>query len=348
MEGEDGAFWQAVLRGDRGADGQFVYAVATTGIYCRPSCGARRPHPGHVRFFADGAAARQAGFRPCRRCRPDGPPPAELEARAVERACRAMESAAEPRTLEALAAAAGMSPRHLHRIFRRLTGVTPRAYAAARRAERLRKLLPDAPTVTAALHEAGFGSAARFYAEAGEMLGMPPSRFRRGGAGERIRFALGRSSLGAVLVAATPRGVCAIALGETPDALEADLAARFPRAELRQGGADFEGWVAAAVGLVEAPAAGFRLPLDLRGTAFQLRVWQALRGIPPGSTAAYGVVASRLGLPHGARAVARACAANPVAVAVPCHRVVAADGGLAGYRWGMQRKAALLRREARP
>lgn len=315
--GADGSRWEAVLRRDRREDGRFVYAVATTGVSCRPSCGARRPHPGHVRFFPDGAAARRAGFRPCRRCRPDDPPPAEVEAAAVARACRLVDGSPEPPSVEALAGAAGMSPRQLHRVFRRLTGVSPHAYAAARRAERLRQRLPAARTVTEALHDAGFGSSAGFYAEAGHVLGMPPARFRRGGAGERIRYAPGGSSLGTVLVAATARGVCAIALGDDGTALTAELASRFPRAELRAAGADFATWVAAAVRLVEEPAGGFRLPLHLRGTAFQMRVWQALRGIPPGTTLSYGALASRLGLPRGARAVARACAANPVAVAVP-------------------------------
>lgn len=337
--------WEAVVRRDPRADGAFVYAVQTTGVYCRPSCGARLPRRENVRFFATGREAEQAGFRACKRCRPDGPSLAERRAEAVRRACRAIADADGPPRLEALARAVGMSPHHFHRVFKAATGVTPRAYAAARRAERVRRGLGQAASVTDAVYDAGFGASSRFYAAADEILGMAPSRFRQGGRGEAIRFAVGQCSLGAILVAATERGVCAILLGDDAEALVRDLQDRFRAAELRGGDADFEGWVAAVVGLVESPAAETNLPLDVRGTAFQQRVWQALRLVPPGTTASYGEIAARIGAPRSARAVAGACAANPLAVAIPCHRVVARDGSLGGYRWGIERKRALLRRE---
>jgi AraC family transcriptional regulator of adaptative response/methylated-DNA-[protein]-cysteine methyltransferase len=264
------------------------------------------------------------------------------------RACRLIEEADELPSLDALAAAAGMSRYHFHRVFKETTGVTPRAYAAAQRARRVRDELPLSGTVTEAIYGAGFNSSGRFYAASNGMLGMSPTRFRAGGAGEEIRFAVGQCSLGAILVAATAKGVAAILLGEDPDALLRDLQDRFPKARLIGGDAGFEALVARVVGLVEAPSLGLDLPLDVRGTAFQQRVWQALRQIPAGTTASYAEIARRIGAPGAVRAVARACAANPAAVAIPCHRVVRQDGGLSGYRWGVERKRALLDREARP
>lgn len=338
--------WAAVVRRDRAAAGRFFYSVATTGVYCRPGCSARRPRRENVRFHATREEAARAGFRPCRRCRPDEPPLAERRAEAVARACRLIETAGEAPNLDALAEAAGMSRYHFHRVFKGVTGVTPRAYAAARRAERMREALRAGGTVTAAIYEAGFGSGGRFYAEAADILGMAPASFRRGGAAETIRFAAGVCSLGSILVAATARGVCAILLGDDPDALVHELEERFPRAELVGGDPAFEALVARVVGFVEAPALGLDLPLDVRGTAFQRRVWQALRSIPAGETVSYRRLAERIGAPKAARAVARACAANALAVAVPCHRVVRADGALSGYRWGVERKRALLDREA--
>ena len=337
--------WQAVLRRDRAADGAFFFSVRSTGVYCRPSCAARRPRRENVAFHATREDAERAGFRPCKRCRPDQPALAERHAAAIARACREIESAETPPRLDELARTAGMSRFHFHRLFKAATGLTPRDYAAAQRARRLRDGLARGKRVTDALYAAGFNSSGRFYSESGKLLGMTPTRFRAGGAGETIRYALAKCSLGALLVAATRKGVCAISLGADARALSRELARRFPRARRVAGDPDFERWVARVVGFVEAPARGLELPLDLRGTAFQLRVWRALRAIPPGSTASYAEVARRIGAPRAVRAVARACATNPLALAVPCHRVLRADGALAGYRWGIERKRALLERE---
>ena len=344
----DEARWQALVNRDRAAAGAFFYSVATTGIYCRPGCPARRPRREHVGFHATCEEAERAGFRPCRRCRPDEPPLAERHAGAVAAACRLIETAEETPRLDALAAAAGMSRFHFHRVFKAATGCTPRAYAAARRADRTREALRGSGTVTDAIHDAGFGSNGRFYADSPAILGMSPASFREGGSNETIRFAVGTCSLGEVLVAATAKGVCAILLGDDPDSLVRELEDRFPQADLCGGDAVFEGCVARIVGVVDAPGRGLDLPLDVRGTAFQQRVWQALRDIPAGSTASYGAIAERIGAPGAARAVARACAANPLAVAIPCHRVVRNDGAPGGYRWGVERKRALLEREAAP
>ena len=338
--------WAAVVRRDHAAAGQFVYCVTTTGIYCRPGCAARHPRRENVRFHTSCQDAENAGFRPCRRCRPNEPPLAERHARAVTAACRLVETAEELPDLDALAQAAGMSRFHFHRIFKAVTGFTPRAYTAAHRADRTREALRTSRTITDAIYDAGFNSSGRFYAASPEMLGMAPTKFRGGGAGETIRFAVGECSLGSILVAATARGICAILLGDDPEALAHELEDRFPRAELVGGDGEFESVVARIVGLVEAPALGLELPLDIRGTTFQRRIWQALREVPAGTTASYSEIADRVGSPTAARAVARACAANPLAVAVPCHRVVRNDGKLGGYRWGVERKRALLAREA--
>jgi AraC family transcriptional regulator of adaptative response/methylated-DNA-[protein]-cysteine methyltransferase len=340
--------WEAVLRRDREADGQFYYAVLTTGVYCRPSCASRRPRRENIRFFHTRAGAERAGYRPCKRCRPDAQGPLEQQADAIAKACRLIETAETMPSLESLAAAAGMSRFHFHRLFKERVGVTPKAYAAAHRANRLREELRRSNTVTEAIYGAGYNSSGRFYAGSAEMLGMPPRSFRAGGAGAAIRFALGQCSLGAILVAATEKGVCAIALGDDPEALLRDLEDRFPKAQLIGGDQDFERLVATVVGFVEAPAQGLDLPLDVRGTAFQQRVWQALRAIPAGSTASYAEIAKRIGQPTAVRAVAQACAANAIAVAIPCHRVVRNDGAISGYRWGVERKRALLAREASP
>lgn len=337
--------WDAVRQRDPAADGAFYYSVATTGVYCRPSCAARQPRRENVAFHESCAAAEQAGFRPCKRCRPNEPSLAQRHAAAVAQACRTIEEAEEPPALEALAAAAGLSTYHFHRLFKSATGVTPKAYASAHRARRVQQELGRAPTVTAAIYEAGYNSSSRFYEHAGEHLGMTPTAYRDGGRSTQIRFAVGQCSLGAILVAATARGVCAIQFGDDPAALVQELQDRFPKARLEGGDAGFERLVAQVVSLVETPAHGLDLPLDVRGTAFQERVWQALRTIPAGSTASYAEIAGRIGSPRAVRAVAGACAANPVAVAIPCHRVVRTDGALSGYRWGVERKRALLARE---
>ncbi len=340
--------WRAVLMRDAAADGSFFYAVTTTGVYCRPSCAARTPRPEHVTFHATAMEAEAAGYRPCKRCRPGQPPLAAQHAATVAALCRLIESAEQPPSLAELAARAGLSPWHLHRVFKAVTGVTPKAYAAAHRAKRVRDELERGARVTDAVFNAGYNAGSRFYEQADRVLGMTPGRFRAGGAGTAIRFAIGQCALGAILVAASERGVCAIALGDDPDQLARDLQDRFPKAELTGGNKDFEQLVARVVGFVEAPRLGLDLPLDIRGTAFQQRVWQALRHIPAGATASYTEIARRIGAPKAVRAVAGACAANPLAVAIPCHRVVRRDGELSGYRWGVERKRALLEREAEP
>ncbi|WP_437305163.1 bifunctional DNA-binding transcriptional regulator/O6-methylguanine-DNA methyltransferase Ada [Sorangium sp. So ce388] len=339
--------WAAVVARDASVDGKFFYSVKTTGVYCRPSCGARPARPENVGFHPTAAAAERAGFRPCMRCKPDQPPLAERQAAQVAALCRLIEGSAEVPSLEELARHAGLSIFHTHRIFKAVTGVTPKAYAAAHRARRVRAELGKDGTVTEAIYAAGYGSGGRFYEESNRVLGMTPTRYRAGGANMDVRFAIGECSLGSILVAATARGVCAILLGDDPEELAHDLERRFPRAHLIGGDAAFEQLVAKVVGLVESPrAAHVELPLDVRGTAFQQRVWQALRDIPAGATASYAEIASAIGAPGAARAVAQACAANALAVAIPCHRVVRNDGGLSGYRWGVERKRALLDREA--
>jgi AraC family transcriptional regulator, regulatory protein of adaptative response / methylated-DNA-[protein]-cysteine methyltransferase len=337
--------WAAVVGRDKNADGTFYYSVSTTGVYCRPSCAARRANPGNVRFHATREDAERAGFRPCRRCRPDRPPGHPHAARIAE-ICRLIESAPEIPSLGALARRAGLSAYHFHRVFKSITGVTPRAYATAHQARRVRAALADdGVSVTDAIYGAGFNSAGRFYEHAPGILGMTPSEFRAGGEGADIAFAVGECSLGSVLVAQSAKGVCAIWLGDDPDALVRELQDRFPRATLAGADAAFQEIVARVVGFVDSAAAGLDLPLDVRGTAFQQRVWQALSRIPAGSTATYEEIARRIGAPGGARAVAKACAANDLAIAIPCHRVIRSDGSPSGYRWGVERKRALLNRE---
>jgi len=337
--------WAAVQARLREADGLFYYSVRSTGVYCRPSCPSRGAKRANVAFHATRLDAESAGFRPCLRCKPDQPPLAERQAAAVAQACRLIDAASEEPDLGTLAEACGMSRFHFHRVFKAHTGITPKAYAAARRAERLKQGLAQADSVTAAAYDAGFNSSGRFYAASPGVLGMTPGRYRSGGGGERIHFAVAACSLGALLVAATDKGICSILLGDDPDALVRDLQDRFPKAELVGAEAGFEATVAQVVAFVEAPRIGLDLPLDLRGTAFQQRVWQALRSIPAGRTVGYAELAAQLGMPQGARAVAGACAANPVAIAVPCHRVVRNDGSISGYRWGVERKRVLLERE---
>lgn len=342
---DDDAKWAALRARDAQADGSFVYSVRTTGVYCRPSCPARPARPENVAFHATCAEAEAAGFRPCKRCRPNEPALAERQAEAVARACRLIEGAETMPALDDLARAAGMSPFHFHRVFRKVTGITPKAYAEARLAGRVASGLQEAGTVTEAVYEAGYNSSSRFYAKASERLGMTPTAYRKGGVGTRIRFAAAECSLGSILVAATDKGVCAILLGDDPDALARDLQDRFPKAELSGGDEAFERWVAEVIGFVEAPGRGLDLPLDIGGTAFQQRVWAALRAIPVGTTATYADIARAIGEPAAVRAVAQACGANRLAVAIPCHRVVRSDGSLSGYRWGVERKRDLLARE---
>lgn len=337
--------WQAVLTRDRIAAGHFVYAVRTTGIYCQPGCSARTPRRENVEFFLTPADARAAGYRACQRCC------AGIVARSewVARACRLIEASEQPLSLAQLGQHLGMSPFHLQRQFKAETGLTPKAYASAFRARKVREQLGDASSsVTEAIYDAGYNSNSRFYESAGERLGMRPREFRNGGAGRTIRFAIGQCSLGAILVAQSERGLCAILLGDDPEQLLIELQDQFPKARLIGGDRGFECLVAEVVGFVEAPALGLDLPLDVQGTVFQERVWQALREVPPGCRVSYTEIAMRIGAPGAVRAVAKACAANRIAVAIPCHRVVRRDGELSGYRWGVERKRRLLERETPP
>ncbi len=337
--------WASVLGRNPDADGQFFYSVRTTGVYCRPSCAARPARPENVQFHATTGEAERAGFRACKRCKPDQAPLAVQHAAQVARLCKLIEGADVAPSLDVLAKHAGLSPYHLHRRFKAVTGLTPKAYAAAHRTKQVRRALDQGGTVTDAIYDAGYNSNGRFYATSNAVLGMTPTAFRSGGTDATIRFAIGDCSLGSILVAASERGVCAILMGDDPAELARDLQDRFPRANLIGGDAGFEQWVAKVVAMVEAPRIGLDLPLDVRGTAFQQRVWQALREIPAGSKQSYTDIARRIGAPKSVRAVAQACGANALAVAIPCHRVVRNDGALSGYRWGVERKRTLLERE---
>ena len=342
--------WEAVANRDRDAESAFIYAVVTTGIYCRPGCASRQPRRENARFFDTSAQARAAGFRPCKRCTPGDETPQARQQQAVVQACRliqaSLDAVQEPPALAELAAAVGLSPSYFHRLFKRIVGVTPKQYAMEQRANRARDGLQQSPTITDALYEAGYGSSSRFYQDARATLGMVPSAFKNGGSGARIRYTIARCDLGWVLVAATEAGVCAIYVGSQPQDLAERLHTRFPKAASVEDDPDLAGWVGAVVAFLEAPQGGLDLPLDIRGTAFQRRVWMALRQIPVGATASYGEVAARIGQPTAARAVAQACAANELALVVPCHRVVRSDGRVGGYRWGTERKEWLLEREA--
>ena len=339
--------WASVVARNPEADGMFYYSVQTTGVYCRPSCAARLARSENVRFHTTCEDAEKAGFRPCKRCKPNQPSLVEQHAAKVTAACRIIEESETVPGLQELAQRIGLSAYHFHRVFKQVTGLTPREYGAAHRERRVRNELSRSGTVTEAIFDAGYNSNARFYEKSNEVLGMTPTNYRAGGANTEIRFAIGECSLGSILVASSDRGVCAILLGDDADKLVHDLQDQFPRANLIGGDAEFEQLVATVVGFIEAPGIGLDLPLDVRGTAFQQRVWQALREIPAGETASYTDIANRIGSPKSVRAVAQACAANALAVAIPCHRVVRNDGGLSGYRWGVERKRALLGREAR-
>lgn len=343
----DAARWQAVMAREAApACGPFLYAVTTQGVYCRPGCPARPPLRRNTRFFADAPAAEAAGFRPCKRCDPRGAR-AALHAEVVRAACAMIEAAETMPSLAALADRAGYARHHFLRLFREVTGVTPRSYAEGVRARRLQSALAAGDRVAEAVAGAGFGSESRVYEDTARHLGMTPGAARRGGAGETIRIAHAGSAMGPLLVGATEKGVCFIGFAEPPEALEGDLRARFPKARLVPADAELAGIVRQVVGFIAEPAAALALPLDLRGTAFQRRVWEGLQRIPLGETRSYAGLAADLGNPAAVRAVARACARNPVSLAVPCHRVVGSGGDLTGYRWGVPRKAALLEGERR-
>jgi AraC family transcriptional regulator of adaptative response/methylated-DNA-[protein]-cysteine methyltransferase len=336
--------WTQLVARDK--DAGFFYSVKTTGVYCRPACGARPARPENVQFHQTCAEAERAGFRPCKRCKPNQPSIHEQNAAKIAKVCRRIERSEETLSLEQLAAYAGMSRFHFHRIFKAVTGLTPNEYAAGRRTKRVRATLERSETVTDAIYDAGFNASSRFYENSNAVLGMTPSAFRAGGADTDILFAIGECSLGSILVAQTGKGVCSILIGDDPAKLLEALQDQFPKATLIGNESGFEDLVAKVVGLVERPGAGFDLPLDIRGTAFQQRVWKALRQIPLGSTATYTDIAKQIGMPKAVRAVAQACGANSLAVAIPCHRVIRNDGSLSGYRWGVERKRVLLEREA--
>jgi len=338
---------EALKTRDPLADGRFVYGVTTTGVYCRPTCPSRLPLAHNIAFFASGEEAEKAGFRPCKRCKPDGPGDGARLAEAMSKAAQLIEEAEGNPDFDAIAAAAGMSRHHFHRSFKRSIGVTPGAYAKALKERRAVHALSRSATVTEVIYEAGYGSSSRFYETFAPKLGLHPKDFAKGGAGEMIRFAVGACSLGHILVAATAKGVCAIELGGDPNQLVQEFQDRFPKAGLVGGDADFEALVAKAAGLADDPSIGLGLPLHVRGTAFQLKVWKTLMELKPGETVSYTELAERSGVPGSVRAAAGACARNAIAIAIPCHRVVRTDGSLSGYRWGVERKAALLARERR-
>ncbi|MGC4192364.1 MAG: bifunctional DNA-binding transcriptional regulator/O6-methylguanine-DNA methyltransferase Ada [Thermomicrobiales bacterium] len=338
--------WQAVLDRDPQADGAFFICVRTTGIYCRPTCPARRPNRENVSFTTTREEARRTGFRPCKRCKPDDEASfPQRQAEMIARACGRLETSEERLTLAVLAAESGMSPFHFHRVFKQVTGLTPKAYADAHRTERVRDRMTAAGSVTAAIYDAGYASNGRFYETSAQTFGMTPTRYRAGGAGTVIRAAVAPCSLGYVLVGATETGLCSVMLGDDPDRLQRLLHDRFPHAEFAGEDAAFADLVATVVAQIEEPARSIDLPLDIRGTAFQQRVWQALRKIPAGQTATYSEIAAAIGEPKASRAVAQACANNRIAVVIPCHRVIGKDGSLTGYAWGTERKRTLLDRE---
>jgi AraC family transcriptional regulator of adaptative response/methylated-DNA-[protein]-cysteine methyltransferase len=337
--------WARIVARDRTADGHLWYSVITTGIFCRASCPSRTTNPRNVQLHYTLGSAKATGFRPCKRCNPDGPSIYSENAALVAKACRLIEESEEELPLNDLAEAIGRSGSYFHRLFKATTGLTPKDYATAHRAAKVRQGLESGRRVTEAMYDAGYNSSSRFYEKSTGLLGMTPTQYRSGGGNEVIRFAVGQSSLGAILVASSEKGVASILLGDDPDELLRNLQDRFPKAHLIGGDRDYEALVARVVGFVEAPSLGLDLPLDVRGTAFQQRVWQALQEIPVGQTVSYSEIARRLGTPKAARAIAGACAANNLAVVIPCHRVVRNDGSLSGYAWGVERKRELLNRE---
>jgi len=335
-------YWDAVTGRERAMDGVFFYAVRTTGVYCRPSCPSRRPKPENVVFFRTRSGAERAGFRPCKRCKPERDIQTDANSEIVEKVCRYIDTHPDqPATLEKLSGAIGLSPFHLHRTFKALTGITPRAYADSRRLESLKAGLREGHSVTRSLYDAGYGSSSRLYERASAQLGMTPSRYRKQGSGVTIRYSIAETPVGRLLLAATVRGVCSIQFGDSDTTLEGALRREYPQADIVRNDKQLTAWVRAVRNRIRGENTA-SLPLDIRATAFQRLVWEQLRAIPSGVTRSYSEIAKRIGKPRAARAVARACATNPVAVAIPCHRVVREDGALGGYRWGIQRKRKLL------
>jgi AraC family transcriptional regulator of adaptative response/methylated-DNA-[protein]-cysteine methyltransferase len=345
LKTEDDPRWNILVNRQADARLDFVYAVLTTGVYCRPFSPSKLPRPENLVFFDSAADAERAGFRPSKRDSSNPVVVAQKHAAAVAEACRLIDTSDTVLNLSDLAERVGMSSFHFHRVFKKLAGLTPKAYSVASLRSRVRTQLSLNGTITDALYEAGYNSNSRFYEASQNILGMKPTEYRAGGANVDIKFALGESSLGSILVARSARGICAILLGDDPNTLVESFQDQFPNANLIGGDAEFEALVATVVGFVESPGTGLALPLDIRGTVFQERVWQALRDIPAGTTETYAQVAARIGMPSATRAVANACGANKLAVAIPCHRVVRSDGSLSGYRWGVERKRTLIERE---
>ncbi len=343
----DDARWQAVVAREKDADGQFFYAISTTGIYCYPSCPSRLALRKNTHYFKTSNEAEQAGFHPCKRCKSNQGTPSSRDALVIAQACRLIENADEIPCLETLAQSQNLSSYHFHRLFKSITGVTPRAYAIAHRARKIRTELAQDTSITDAIYDAGFNSSGRFYATSTEVLGMTPTNFKNGGNSETILYSVGKCSFGSILVARSEKGICAILIHDDNKPLLADLQKRFPKATLVEDQSDFKHWLTQVIHFVETPKNGLELPLDIRGTIFQQRVWQILQKIPLGTTASYTDIATKLGDPKAVRAVARACAANPIALLVPCHRVVRSDGGISGYRWGVENKRTLIAREAK-
>ncbi len=338
--------WQAIVDRDKQFDGQFLYSVKTTGVYCRPSCGARLAKYENVQFHQTCEEAELAGFRACMRCKPKETSQLEKHLVTVSNICRLIETSEHKLSLQEMATSAGLSAHHFHRVFKSITGLTPMAYATAHRAKRIHQELSNGSSVTQAIFDAGYNSSGRFYEESSALLGMTPTAYKAGGENTTIYFAVGDCFLGSILVAQSSKGVCAILMGDDPGELLRDLQDRFPRAELKGGDQDFEQVIAQVISYIEEPGQGLGLPLDIRGTSFQQRVWQALREIPPGQTRNYTDIGKKIGEPKAVRAVASACAANALAVVIPCHRVVRSDGSLSGYRWGVERKRTLIELEA--
>lgn len=346
--GEEERRWQAVLSRDRASDGSFFFGVRSTRVYCRPSCPARRPRRDQVVFFTLAEAAEQAGFRACLRCRPLDAATDHQHREIIEHVCRAIDSQLEeegPITLSDLSNRFSISPYHLQRTFKRIMGITPRQYAEARRLDRLKSRLKSEENVSKAIYDAGYGSSSRLYERADGHLGMTPTAYRNGGRQMSIGYTVADCSLGKLLVAATERGICAVSLGDSEDALRAELLREYPAAEVHRDDAGLSQWVGSILGHLQGAQPHLDLPLDVQATAFQWRVWRELQSIPYGKTYSYSQIAQALGRPTAARAVARACATNPAALVIPCHRVVKENGGLGGYRWGIDRKQRLLARE---
>jgi AraC family transcriptional regulator, regulatory protein of adaptative response / methylated-DNA-[protein]-cysteine methyltransferase len=338
--------WEAVIHRFPSADGKFLYAVKTTGVYCRPTCSSRQPKRENVLFFDNCAEAEAAGFRSCKRCIPhSASSPQQRQIEIVTEVCQHIEASETSLSLDALAQIAGLSSCHFLRVFKKVVGVTPKQYAIAHRTGLVRQHLQENNTVTQAIYEAGFETSSNFYSQSASLLGMTPSQYQNGANGVEIQYTVQSCWLGCVLIAATSKGVCAIAFGDNAKALITQLQDDFPKAQLCEGNLEFKEWVEQVLSLIEAPQPLVGLPLDIQGTAFQQQVWQSLQTIAPGTTVSYAEVAKRIGKPKAVRAVANACASNHIAVAIPCHRVVGSDGNLRGYRWGRDRKRALLEHE---